>query len=35
MRITLIASDESTAPLYRVRLLARVLAQRFDVEVLG
>ncbi len=35
MRITLIASDESTAPLYRVRLLARVLARRFDVQVLG
>jgi glycosyltransferase involved in cell wall biosynthesis len=35
MRITLIASDESTAPLYRVRLLARVLARRFEVEVLG
>lgn len=35
MKITLIASDESTAPLYRVRLLARVLAKRFDVEVLG
>lgn len=35
MTITLIASDESTAPLYRVRLLARLLARRFEVEVLG
>jgi glycosyltransferase involved in cell wall biosynthesis len=35
MKITLIASDESTAPLYRVRLLARLLARRFEVEVLG
>lgn len=35
MRITLIASDESSAPLYRVRLLARVLARCFEVEVLG
>ncbi len=35
MKISLIASDESTAPLYRVRLLARMLARRFDVEVLG
>ncbi|MBO9540246.1 glycosyltransferase [bacterium] len=35
MKITLIASDESSAPLYRVRLLARVLSRRFDVEVLG
>lgn len=35
MKITLIASDESSAPLYRVRLLARVLARRFEVEVLG
>src|SRR5690606_5775646 len=35
MKISLIASDESTAPLYRVRLLARALARRFEVEVLG
>lgn len=35
MKITLIASDESSAPLYRVRLLARVLSRRFEVEVLG
>lgn len=35
MKITLIASDESSAPLYRVRLLAKVLARRFDVEVRG
>lgn len=35
MKITLIASDESSAPLYRVRLLARMLMRRFEVEVLG
>lgn len=35
MKITLIASDENSAPLYRVRTLARLLATRFDVEVLG
>lgn len=35
MKITLIASDEASAPLYRVRLLARVLSRRFEVEVLG
>ena len=35
MKISVIASDESTAPLYRVRLLARVLTKRFEVEVLG
>lgn len=35
MRVTLIASDEASAPLYRVRLLARMLMRRFEVEVLG
>ncbi|HEY9857133.1 MAG TPA: glycosyltransferase family 4 protein [Stenomitos sp.] len=35
MKITLIASDETSAPLYRVRMLARMLARRFEVEVLG
>lgn len=35
MRITILASDEITAPLYRVRLLAKMLQRRFDVEVLG
>lgn len=35
MKISLIASDESTAPLYRVRMLARVLSRRYEVEVLG
>ncbi|MGE5707099.1 MAG: glycosyltransferase family 4 protein [Bacteroidota bacterium] len=34
-RITLLASDESTAPLYRVRLLAHMLALRHEVEVVG
>lgn len=35
MKITLIASDEATAPLYRVRTLARVLMRFAEVEVLG
>jgi glycosyltransferase involved in cell wall biosynthesis len=35
MKITLLASDEATAPLYRVRALARLLQRRFEVEVLG
>jgi glycosyltransferase involved in cell wall biosynthesis len=35
MKITLIASDENSAPLYRVRALARLLCARFEVEVLG
>lgn len=35
MKVTLIASDETSAPLYRVRLLARMLARRFEVEVVG
>jgi glycosyltransferase involved in cell wall biosynthesis len=35
MKITILASDENTAPLYRVRLLAKMLQRRFDVEVLG
>lgn len=35
MKITLLASDETSAPLYRVRMLARMLAQRYEVEVLG
>lgn len=36
MKITLIAPDERIAPLYRIRLLAKLLARRFeDVEVLG
>lgn len=35
MKVTLIASDETSAPLYRVRLLARMLAKRFEVEVVG
>lgn len=35
MKITLLASDEATAPLYRVRMLARILARYCDVEVLG
>ncbi len=35
MKISLIASDENSAPLYRVRTLARLLATRFEVEVLG
>lgn len=35
MKITLIASDETSAPLYRVRLLARMLMRRFEVEVVG
>ncbi|MNS47051.1 GDP-mannose-dependent alpha-(1-6)-phosphatidylinositol monomannoside mannosyltransferase [compost metagenome] len=35
MKITILASDEISAPLYRVRLLAKMLERRFDVEVLG
>jgi glycosyltransferase involved in cell wall biosynthesis len=35
MKITILASDEISAPLYRVRLLAKMLQRRFDVEVLG
>lgn len=35
MKITILASDETTAPLYRVRALARLLQRRFEVEVLG
>lgn len=35
MRVTLISSDESTAPLYRVRILAQVLARVAEVEVVG
>ncbi len=35
MRVTLIASDEATAPLYRVRILAQVLARVAEVEVVG
>ncbi|HEY9724771.1 MAG TPA: glycosyltransferase family 4 protein [Oscillatoriaceae cyanobacterium] len=35
MRITILASDEISAPLYRVRLLAKMLQRRFEVEVLG
>lgn len=35
MKISIIASDEISAPLYRVRLLAKMLQRRFDVEVLG
>lgn len=35
MRITLLASDESSAPLYRVRILAQVLSRFAEVEVLG
>lgn len=35
MRITLLASDEATAPLYRVRLLAQVLSRVAEVQVLG
>lgn len=35
MKVTIIASDEISAPLYRVRLLAKMLQRRFDVEVLG
>jgi glycosyltransferase involved in cell wall biosynthesis len=35
MKISILASDEITAPLYRVRLLAKMLQRRFDVEVLG
>lgn len=35
MKITILASDEVTAPLYRVRLLAKMLQRRFEVEVLG
>lgn len=35
MKISIIASDENTAPLYRVRLLAKMLQRRFEVEVLG
>ena len=35
MKITILASDEISAPLYRVRLLAKMLQRRYDVEVLG
>ncbi|MDB5100588.1 MAG: hypothetical protein JWM80_5009 [Cyanobacteria bacterium RYN_339] len=35
MKITILASDEISAPLYRVRLLAKMLQRRCDVEVLG
>lgn len=36
MRVTIIAPDERIAPLYRVRLLARLLMRRYaEVEVLG
>lgn len=35
MKITILASDEISAPLYRVRLLAKMLQRRFDVETLG
>ncbi|MEB3197575.1 MAG: glycosyltransferase family 4 protein [Candidatus Sericytochromatia bacterium] len=35
MKITLLASDENTAPLYRVRALAKLLQSRFTVQVLG
>src|SRR3989338_5586868 len=35
MKITILASDEITAPLYRVRLLAKMLERRVGVEVLG
>lgn len=35
MRVTLLASDEATAPLYRVRILAQVLERVAEVEVLG
>ena len=35
MKITILASDELSAPLYRVRLLAKMLQRRFEVEVLG
>ena len=35
MKITILASDEISAPLYRVRLLAKMLQRRFEVEVLG
>jgi glycosyltransferase involved in cell wall biosynthesis len=35
MKIVLLASDEATAPLYRIRLLARVLSRQHEVEVLG
>jgi glycosyltransferase involved in cell wall biosynthesis len=35
MKITILASDEISAPLYRVRLLAKMLQRRCEVEVLG
>jgi glycosyltransferase involved in cell wall biosynthesis len=35
MKVTILASDEISAPLYRVRLLAKMLQRRMDVEVLG
>ncbi len=35
MRLVLVGADESTAPLYRVRLLARLLGDRHEVRVVA
>ncbi|MBU6429930.1 MAG: hypothetical protein KGR26_13030, partial [Cyanobacteria bacterium REEB65] len=35
MKVTVLASDEATAPLYRVRTIARLLERFAEVEVLG